>query len=110
MKLLLDENISFRVLKSIISVFPESIHVAKDQTRVKRDSEIFEYAKENDFTILTFDEDFYDLQLLKGYPPKIIWLRFGNSTNLKVISKLIEHKSTITSFIENPEVGILEIY
>lgn len=66
MKLLVDENISFRVLKSISSFFPQSIHVTNDSTRVKRDSEIFEYAKENDYTILTFDEDFYDLQLLRG--------------------------------------------
>lgn len=92
MKLLLDENISFRVLKSIISVFPQSIHVTNDSASVKRDLEIFQNAKENDYTILTFDEDFYDLQLLRGYPPKIIWLRFGNSSNLKVISKLIEHQ------------------
>lgn len=110
MKRLVDENISFRVLKSISSVFPQSIHVSNDSTHVKRDSEIFEYAKENDYTILTFDEDFYELQLLRGYPPKIIWLRFGNSTNLKVISKLIKHQSAIASFIVNSEVGILEIY
>ncbi|HNV31155.1 MAG TPA: DUF5615 family PIN-like protein [Cyclobacteriaceae bacterium] len=110
MKLLLDENISFRVLKSIISVFPQSIHVTNDSARLKRDFEIFEYARENNYTILTYDEDFYDLQLLKGYLPKIIWLRFGNSSNLKVVSKLVEHQSAIVSFIANSEVGILEIY
>ncbi len=66
MKLLVDENISFRVLKSISSVFPQSIHVTNDSRHVKRDAEIFEYAKENDYTILTFDEDFYDLQFLRG--------------------------------------------
>ncbi|MEQ1587035.1 MAG: DUF5615 family PIN-like protein [Cyclobacteriaceae bacterium] len=97
-------------MKSIISVFPQSIHVTNDLARVKRDSEIFQYAKENDYTILTFDEDFYDLQLLRGYPPKINWLRFGNSGNVKVISKLIEHQNGIASFIANSEVGILEIY
>ena len=110
MKLLLDENISFRVLRSIIPVFPGSIHVSKEGSNVKEDQEIFDFAKGNEFTILTFDEDFYDLQLLKGHPPKIIWLRFGNSNNLKIVNKLIENQPTIVSFLSNPEVGILEIY
>ena len=110
MKLLLDENVSFRVLRSVISVFPGSIHVSKEGSNVKEDQEIFDFAKGNEFTILTFDEDFYDLQLLKGHPPKIIWLRFGNSSNLKIVNKLIENRPTIISFLSNPEVGILEIY
>jgi len=110
MKLLLDENISFRVLNSISTVFPGSAHVAKEQTQVRRDAEIFDYARQNEFTILTFDEDFYELQLMHGYPPKIIWLRFGNSSNLKVISKLLDNQTSIISFISNPDSGILEIY
>jgi len=110
MKLLLDENISFRVLNAISTVFPESAHVTKGDFQVKRDDEIFEYARQNDFTILTFDEDFYELQLMRGYPPKIIWLRFGNASNLKVVSKILDNHSSIISFMSNPEVGILEIY
>ncbi len=110
MKLLLDENISFRVLNSISSVFPGSIHVIKSETGVRFDGEIFEYAKLNNFTIVTYDEDFYDLQLLKGYPPKIVWLRFGNTTNLKLTSKLLQNEAAIKSFVPNPHVGILEIY
>jgi predicted nuclease of predicted toxin-antitoxin system len=110
MKLLLDENISFRVLKSLAPLFPESIHISAEGGKVKEDLAIFEYARANSFAILTFDEDFYDIQLLKGYPPKIIWLRFGNSSNLKVTSKLIESQSAILSFLSNSESGILEIY
>ena len=110
MKLLLDENISFRVLNAITSVFPDSIHITKSVSGVRLDGEIFEFARLSDFTIVTFDEDFYELQLLKGYPPKIIWLRFGNSTNLKVTSKLLENESIIRSFLANVDLGILEIY
>lgn len=110
MKLLLDENISFRVLNSILTAFPSSIHVVKSESGVKFDGDIFEYAKLNEFTIVTYDEDFYDLQLLRGYPPKIVWLRFGNASNLKLTSKLLENESVIKLFINNPHVGILEIY
>jgi len=110
MKLLLDENISFRVLNGIASVFPSSIHITKSEAGVRLDREIFDFARFNDFTIVTFDEDFYELQLFNGYPPKIIWLRFGNSTNLKVTSKLLENESLIKSFLANPDLGMLEIY
>lgn len=110
MKLLLDENISYRVLNSISTVFPGSAHITKDESQVRRDTDIFEYARQNEFTILTFDEDFYELQLMRGYPPKIIWLRFGNSSNLKVISKLLDNQNSIISFLSNPDSGMLEIY
>lgn len=110
MKLLLDENILFRVLKSVAPIFPGSIHISSEGAKVKEDQEIFEYARVNGFAILTFDEDFYDIQLLKGYPPKIIWLRLGNSNNLRVTSKLIESQSAILSFLSDSESGILEIY
>ncbi len=110
MKLLLDENISYRVVQSIESYFPGSIQVTKLGSELHEDHNIFDFAFRNDFAIVTFDEDFYDLQLLKGHPPKIIWLRFGNSSNLKVINKLIESREAIESFLSNPDLGILEIY
>lgn len=110
MKLLLDENISFRVVQSLTNIFPGSIHISNQQPQLKEDQQIFDFAKANDFTIVSFDEDFYDLQLLKGYPPKIVWLRFGNSGNLRVVSKLIENQEAIISFLSNPDSGIIEIY
>lgn len=110
MKLLLDENISFRVLRSIESIFPGSIHVSANGSKPREDQEIFEYARLNGFTILTFDEDYYDIQLLRGHPPKIVWLRFGNSNNLGIVNKLIINQSRIISFLSDLELGILEIY
>jgi len=109
MKLLLDENISYRILNSLKSIFPGSIHVNKEGS-IKSDVEIFQFAKRNDFTILTFDEDFYDLQLIKGFPPKIIWLRVGNINNLNLFNKIVSKKDEIEQFQVNVEVGILEIY
>ncbi len=98
MKLLLDENISYRILNSLASVFPGSIHVSKEGS-VKSDVEVFQYAKRNDFTILTFDEDFYDLQLIKGFPPKIIWLRVVSLFELlfPLYWKLIVHPHRVSN-------------
>ena len=43
-----------------------------------KDSEIWEYAKENDLTIVTKDADFSSLVLLSSPPPRVIHIKFGN--------------------------------
>jgi len=60
--------------------------------------------------IVTHDEDFYELQLVRGFPPKIIWLRMGNTSTLNILNKLIERRDVLLSFEENRDLGILEIY
>lgn len=110
MKLLLDENISYRVLKIIEAHFPGSIHITSLKTSKPTDIEIFLYPRSHDFTIVTFDEDFSDLLMLKGAPPKVIWLRCGNSSNLKIANKLLEARDNIHGFLLDGEKTILEIY
>lgn len=64
MKLLIDANISWRLLKQISVHFPGSVHV--DDTSLKkpaRDIEIWDYALQNGYTVVTNDEDFYELSL-----------------------------------------------
>ncbi len=80
MKLLFDQNISFRLLKRIIDLLPESKQVRELGLENSTDSEIFDYARRNGFAIITFDSDFFDLSIIKGSPPKIIWIRTGNTT------------------------------
>lgn len=76
------------------------------------DIEIWKFAKENNYTIVTFDADFYDLSNLKGFPPKIIWLRFGN-TKTDYIAEIINSRSTIirdfVSLSEYSKIACLEI-
>ncbi|MDF2432622.1 MAG: hypothetical protein JWP44_2253 [Mucilaginibacter sp.] len=70
------------------------------------DLDIWNYASENDFTIITFDSDFIDLANLKGSPPKIIWLRSGNSSNLKIANKLLSKADVIKEFIMNSDAQV----
>lgn len=112
MKLLFDQNISFRIEKQINVIYKESEHVSSLGLLNADDLAIWNFAKKNDFTIVTFDSDFYDISLLKGNPPKIIWIRSGNLTTNK-ISEILEAKHlAIRDFIENPdkkETACLEI-
>lgn len=74
--------------------------------------EIWEYAKNNNFCIVTFDADFVDIATIKGHPPKIIWLRTGNMTTENIAQILMEKKQLIDLFLEgeeNKDIACLEI-
>jgi predicted nuclease of predicted toxin-antitoxin system len=112
MKLLFDQNISFRAVKGLCEIFPEAKQVRELYLENATDRHLWEYAKKEGYTIVTFDSDFYDLTLLLGIPPKVIWLRFGNTSTDNLINILQENQNLIREFIENPdysEVGCLEL-
>lgn len=68
MKLLLDQNISFRLIKKIESDFPGSKQVRRVGLENKDDKVIWEFASREDFTIVTFDSNFYDISLICRRP------------------------------------------
>lgn len=103
MKLLLDQNISFRILNLIFEQYPHAKQIRSLGLENSNDLEIWQFAKENGFTIVTFDADFYDIASLKGHPPKIIWLRIGNTSTINIASVLRAKYITIKDFIESNE-------
>lgn len=109
MKLLFDQNISFRIIKLIQSAFPQSEQIRKLNLENKSDKEIWTFAGQNGFTVVTFDGDFYEFSNLYGHPPKIIWLRTGNNTPPSVSQILLAKKELITEFIKQAEFSCLEI-
>lgn len=112
MKLLFDQNISFRLVKKIEEIYPESSQVRELGLENATDMEIWEFARENNYAIVTFDADFFDLSNLKGHPPKIIWLRMGNTTTNNLEKVLLEKKNLLEDFLSNPDyknVACLEV-
>jgi predicted nuclease of predicted toxin-antitoxin system len=112
MKLLFDQNSSFRIERQIDSIFSNSKHCSNLGLLNTDDTVIWEFAKNNDYAVVTFDSDFYDIRLLKGTPPKIIWIRKGNLTTKKNIETLEDKRSAIKDFLTNPdkkEIACLEI-
>jgi predicted nuclease of predicted toxin-antitoxin system len=111
MKLLVDANISWRLMDLIEDYFPESIHLSStDLIAPAKDIEIWNFAFKKEYIIVTNDEDFYDLTISKGFPPKIILLRTGNLKTKYLSKVLIDHKSEIELFSSSADIGILEIY
>lgn len=111
MKLLLDANISWRIIKLVENDFSDCLH-AKDINVIQpaKDLDIWEFAKQKNFTILTHDDDFEKLLLLKGAPPKVIILKTFNKNTKQIAELLISKREIIESFISNQDLMILEIY
>lgn len=112
MKLLFDQNISFRVVNGLLNLFPECKQVRELGLENFSDKQIWNFAKEESYSIVTFDSDFYDLVTLYGHPPKVIWLRMGNTSTLNLIKCFEKHHDVINTFLTNAnynEIGCLEI-
>jgi predicted nuclease of predicted toxin-antitoxin system len=75
MKLLFDQNISHRILKILSNEFEDSTTIKSENLINSTDKYIWEFAKKSKYIIITQDSDFNDLNLLNGFPPKIIWIR-----------------------------------
>ncbi len=108
MKLLFDQNISFRLIKRIIDLFPNSKQVRELGLENSSDTEIFDFAERNDYVIETFDSDFCNLNIIKGFPIKIIWIRTGNTTTAN-LENLLRKKSDIIKLFLSEDYGCLEI-
>lgn len=109
MKLLLDNNLSHKLAQSLSDIFPGSTHVTTENLDESKDQDIWSFAKEKGFTIVTKDSDFNEIRLLKGFPPKVVWLRMGNC-QVSHIERVIRDKFIILrEFYHNESSGIIEI-
>ena len=88
MKLLFDQNISYRIVPKLSDCFPECKQVRELGLTNAEDVDIWDYARKNNYVIVTFDADFYDISLISGCPPKIIWFRTGNLTTNQIANIL----------------------
>ncbi len=92
MKLLFDQNLSWRLPQKLADLYPESQHVGEVGLKESEDIAIWEFAKLNDFVITTKDIDFQQRSLLFGFPPKVVRLRVGNC-NVRTIEDLLRRHS-----------------
>ncbi len=112
MKLLFDQNISYRITKKLDDSFADCQHISDCGLMDCDDTTIWEYAKKKGYSIVTFDSDFYDISVINGHPPKIIWIRRGNLSTTDVAALITHYRDTINNFIENEQdndVSCLEI-
>jgi predicted nuclease of predicted toxin-antitoxin system len=86
----------------------ESIALRDLGLRDADDTDIFARAKEEDVIILTKDKDFAEMVIRFGSPPRVIWLRSGNTSELRLKELLTTHLPKALEFLEAGE-SLVEI-
>lgn len=109
MNLLLDENLSPRLVPRLRSLFSGIEHVRNIGLRQAPDREIWLWAKANAHTIVTTDADFVTISQVLGPPPKVIHIEQCDFP-FRVIEDLLRRSAVlITEFAGNEASGVLTL-
>lgn len=110
MKLLLDQNLSRKLVRDLETTYPGTSHVYLLGMHKQADSEIWQYAQYHGFTITTKNTDMIDLCVLRGAPPKVLWLRVGNCTTELIRNVLAMNEDRIHRFHQERESVVLSLF
>jgi predicted nuclease of predicted toxin-antitoxin system len=109
MKLLLDENLSRRLVPFLQHDFPGSTQVVLVGLESSNDTQIWEYAKSHAFVIVTRDNDFEELSLVWGHPPQVILLKTKNLSRAGTLNVLTTHRNLIEETLVENKQACLEL-
>ena len=109
-KLLFDQNLSPKLIRRLSDLYPNSDHLDLLGLGTADDTLVWEQAKDNDFVVVTKDADFADLSVLRGFPPKVVWLRRGNCSTNDIEEILRDHNSEIEDLALGSASGILTLF
>jgi predicted nuclease of predicted toxin-antitoxin system len=107
LKLLLDENLSDRVVPQILDLYPDSTHIKSHGLTRTSDTLIWSFAKQHGYTLVSKDADFHQRSLLFGHPPKLVFLRVGNCPTSRIIELLRTYYVHLSAFGAEPSASIL---
>jgi predicted nuclease of predicted toxin-antitoxin system len=110
MRLLFDQNLSFKLCRQLVDLFPGSTQTRLLGLSQADDRTLWQYAKTNGFVIVSQDADFAEMAALHGPPPKVIWLRSGNRPTDFIEERLRTHADVIALFEGDGTAACLEIY
>ncbi len=110
MKLLFDHNLSPKLIDILGEHFPDSEHVYLIGLDSASDPKIWDYAKENGLILVTKDADFGDISVLRGFPPKLIWIRRGNCRTSAIATILMVNRDPIANLISDQGAGMLTLH
>ena len=109
MKLLFDQNLSFKLCTRLADLYPGSTQARLLGLSEAPDEDLWNYAGA-DYFLVTHDVDFAEMAALKGPPPKVILLRCGNQPTPTIERLLRNAHATIQAFERDPDAACLELY
>jgi len=109
-KLLFDQNLSPKLVNFLSDIYPNSDHLDLLGLGSASDTSVWEHAKDNGFFVVTKDADFADLSVLRGFPPKVVWIRRGNCSTKDIGNLLRDNNSEIKDLAADLTSGILTLF
>ena len=109
MRLLFDQNLSPRLVSILSDAYPDCSHVQDLGMARSMDTEVWNYAAEHGYTIVSKDADFHQRSLLLGAPPKVIWIRQGNCSVAETADLLRERFIAVERFHARKEAAFLAL-
>ena len=109
MRLLFDQNLSPRLPVLLEVEYPESAHVRWFNLASAADSDVWAFAVEGGYAIVSNDSDFEQQSLLYGHPPKVVWLRVGNCSTAAIAALLRVRVQEVLEFAADPEASFLAL-
>lgn len=109
MKLLLDENLSRRLVPALQARFPGTSQVALLGLERASDLELCDYAAENGFVLCSKDDDFHRLVAARAYRPKLVHVALGNAGNEAILAALLAAADRLDAAMAEPDVGVVVV-
>ena len=109
MRLLLDENLSPRLVGLLADAFPGSSPVRDAGLASADDEAVWRHAREHGLAVVSRDSDFNDRAVLRGPPPKVVWVRRGNCSTRDVEALLRRHRPALERFAADAKAAVLAL-
>ena len=109
MRLLFDQNLPPRLVRSLADLYPDSMHVRDLGLKAADDETVWAYAVEHELAIISKDSDFRQRSFLFGPPPKVVWIRRGNCSTTEIEAILRTHYDDLLAFDQDEEGSFLAL-
>ncbi len=109
MKLLFDQNLSYKLCDALAELYPDSTQVRLVGLDTADDLTVWRHAASQGYTLVTQDIDFRNLSALHGAPPKVVLLRCGNKPTAFIEDLLRDNALRLLVLDRAPDIDLLEI-
>jgi len=106
-KLLFDQNLSYKLAHRLADLFPDSNRVREVSLQEADDAVVWESANQHGFMIVSKDSDFHQRSFVFGFPPKLIWVQLGNCTTTEVEQVIRKNFDAIKAFYDDTRAAFL---
>ena len=109
MRLLFDQNLSYRLPAELQDFYPDPTHVRECGLIKASDEDVWNYATTHRYAIASKDGDFHQRSFLRGFPAKVLWIRVGNCSTQAIVNLLRTRVVIVAEFLADPEQSFLAL-